>query len=269
MAFRVTTFGLLGAFAAATATAIACGGRTAALDDQLALLQGDDAAAGGSSGVGPGGSSSSGASSTSGSSGIGPGGSSSGEDLDAPSMEDVTTTCGPNAETYGYGSALSSCWPCIDKGCFMELYGCTQDCACNEAIVKALACVEPGAQNATPCFTNAFGSGDGDTTAFINCLAMTADECSCLGPPPTPDAGACVVQGGGSSGGTGECTSEFSETCGDTSYKVVCSCPQNQCVCFGDTTTVIQLDSCPYCPGLGDGPAPTESDLFAQCGFPQ
>jgi hypothetical protein len=265
---KVATIALSAVFA--VAFGLACGGRTAALGGDRAGAQGDESGSGSSSGP-----SSSGTTSTSGSGGSGgsSGGSSSGDDVDATFPEDVSIPpppgCGPDVQTFGASSpSLASCWGCVEKGCGMQLYGCSHECSCNSAIVDALECATNDGKDVVSCFAPAL-SGDSVTNAVANCLASAGNECGCLSTPPTEDASSgCVTSGGGSSGSAGECTSDLSETCGGTMYKVVCSCPQAQCVCFGDTTTIIAFDGCPLCPGILPGTS-SESALFASCGFPQ
>jgi hypothetical protein len=187
-------------------------------------------------------------------------------------MEDSTASCEPNAELYGQSSVLSSCWGCVEMTCGPQLVACTEDCPCNAAVVRGLSCTN-GGMDAVECFTQAFAGGDAATTSFIGCLAMAGSTCSCPSTGPAEDASSgCVVSGSSSGGGNGDCTSDFAETCGGTTYKAVCSCPQGQCVCFGaSSTTVVSIDSCPYCPGLGVGPLPATSmaQVFSECGFPQ
>ena len=259
--------GLLGL--AALGTAASCGGRTDTLSVDLGD-GGDDAQAsqtgssggpwmtgsGASSGVTPGGSSgfgSSGYSSSGGSSGsVGP--------------------CGPDVRTFGAQSSLA-CWGCVAKGCPIQLDACAQDCTCNEAIVKGLECANAGGSPLN-CFSSAIGAGTSDSplSSFANCLVFAGGDCGCgmtadAGPDASPG---CVETGGGGSFGSGGCNVTLSETCGGASYTAVCSCPRGSCVCFGDTTTVIQFNGCPYCPGdpITSQGTPTNADIYAACGFP-
>jgi hypothetical protein len=262
MGFRVRDIAILGVFA--VVAGVACGGRTSELILPGPIGAGDDDGgdAGGSSSSGV--SSSSGSSSSSGigsSSGTGStsGGSSSGTFEDAAS-------CSPNAEKQGFASPLASCWGCAVMGCAAQMNACTEDCACNAAIVNALGCVDAQRDNAFDCFMAAFGAGDPTTMSLVSCLATVNNECDCTGAPPTPDASTCVASSSASSGGSDECTSDFSETCDGSLYKVVCSCPQDECVCFGPSaTSLVSIASCPLCPGLG---GVSENDVLSACGFP-
>jgi hypothetical protein len=99
-------------------------------------------------------------------------------------------------------------------------------------------------------------------------MQSAGTECGCGG--TTVDSGpGCVSTSSGSSGGNGQCTSTSSEMCNGKSYTVTCSCPQAKCVCFGDTTTIIDYPDCPYCSNFGSGPGLTDSQLFSLCNFPQ
>jgi hypothetical protein len=166
------------------------------------------------------------------------------------------------------------CWGCIDQGCQMQFDACAQDCSCNKAVITAISCVDGGGSPET-CFTTALAPG-GDSTinALTSCLLQVGGECNCgvggMTQPP-PDASTCAMTGGGSTSGNGACSSTIQETCGSSEYQAVCACPQGRCVCFGDTTTVIQIDSCPYCPSsVPNGPSSlTPEQVFSLCGFPQ
>jgi hypothetical protein len=101
------------------------------------------------------------------------------------------------------------------------------------------------------------------------CLTQASFECGCEGAPQQDASSGCVMTGGGGAGGNGQCTSNFSETCGGTTYQVVCACPAGSCACFsGSTATTVSFSGCPYCPGGAAGPN-NENPLFAMCGFPQ
>jgi hypothetical protein len=117
------------------------------------------------------------------------------------------------------------------------------------------------------CFTRLANAGS-NASALVSCLASVAGSCSCLASPPDASAG-CVSNGGSAGGGNGQCTSNYSETCGGKYYSVTCSCPQAKCVCFGDTTTIINYSDCPYCSSFGGGPGLSESQLYKLCNFPQ
>jgi hypothetical protein len=121
--------------------------------------------------------------------------------------------------------------------------------------------------------------GDNAATSLTTCLLQASGDCGCQVnapgggqdagiPPPAPT---CMMTGGGSTSGNGACSSTIQETCGSTEYQAVCACPQGRCVCFGDTTTVIDIGSCPYCPDSAlDSPSTlSPQDVFSMCGFPQ
>jgi hypothetical protein len=90
-------------------------------------------------------------------------------------------------------------------------------------------------------------------------------------PPTAHDAAspACTPMGTGGGGGKGQCSSTFQEICGGTIYQASCSCPRGSCVCFGQSTTVVNFTSCPSCPGLDPSAGPTTADIFELCAFPQ
>jgi hypothetical protein len=100
--------------------------------------------------------------------------------------------------------------------------------------------------------------GSPDSAPTVDAAPSTAHDAA-----STP----CNQTGGGGGGGNGTCTSTFGETCGGTNYQVSCSCPRGSCVCFGQSTTVVNFTGCPSCPGLGSSFA--TDDIFALCGFPR
>ncbi len=157
-------------------------------------------------------------------------------------------------------------------GCAAQFKACADDCLCNKEVVSAIDCVNARG-DPTSCFTTALGGGgDGETQPLINCLLQAGGDCNCGGmTTEPPDASTCMMTGGGSTMGNGACSSTIQETCGSSEYQAVCACPQGRCVCFGDTTSVIQIDSCPFCPSsLPGSPASlTPEQVFSLCGFPQ
>jgi hypothetical protein len=99
------------------------------------------------------------------------------------------------------------------------------------------------------------------------CLLSASGQCPCASTPT--DAGAssgrdstgCV--GHGASGGGPPCTATTSETCGSTTYTVVCSCPDGSCACFGATTHAVSFTGCPSCPGgLGGLGSPADPGVM-------
>lgn len=153
----------------------------------------------------------------------------------------------------------------------MQFDACAQDCACNTAVVSAIDCINGGG---TPlsCSTPALSPGGGSgITSLTNCLLTVGSECNCGGSMvEPPDASTCVMTGGGSTAGAGACSSTIEETCGGTEYQAVCACPQGRCVCFGDTTTVIPIGGCPYCPNTpGSSASLSAQQVLSMCGFPQ
>jgi hypothetical protein len=123
---------------------------------------------------------------------------------------------------------------------------------------------------AVMCFSILQSAAGSAASNLISCLLNASNQCSCLSSPPPDASTGCVSNSSSGGGGNGSCTSNYSETCGSTSYSVVCSCPQAKCVCFGDTTTVIDYPDCPYCNTFGSGgPGLTESELYSLCKFPQ
>jgi hypothetical protein len=129
--------------------------------------------------------------------------------------------------------------------------------------VKALDCIV--SINEVPICFNILAGGDGTATALAQCLQGTGSNC-CAG-----DAGyGCFPGGGGSSAGNGQCSSNTYETCNGIDYTVVCNCPQAKCVCFGNTTTVVDYPYCPYCGSSGPGEmGPTDSQIISLCAFPR
>jgi hypothetical protein len=119
------------------------------------------------------------------------------------------------------------------------------------------------------CFSVLQSAGGSAASDLISCLLTAGNQCSCTSSPPPDASTGCVSNGGSAGGGNSSCTSNYSETCGSTYYSVACSCPQGKCVCFGDTTTVIDYPYCPYCSNFGGGKGLTESQLYSLCGFPQ
>lgn len=122
------------------------------------------------------------------------------------------------------------------------------------------------------CFTSTLGAADDNETAtsLFVCLWAAVGDCDCTNtedggsPDASSNPNACVDYGiTGSKDGEGTCSSTFLETCGDATYQAVCSCPDSECVCFGDVTTVVAYSGCPQCP---KGPDP---DVLAACGFPK
>jgi hypothetical protein len=90
-------------------------------------------------------------------------------------------------------------------------------------------------------------------------------------PSPNP-ATNCMPSPAGESAGSGQCASMLVNDCNGTRYQVICTCPEQQCACFGPTTKIIPYGGCPYCPFGELGPqapgGPSISDLFAACGYP-
>jgi hypothetical protein len=250
---------------AAMGLAAACGGSTTTDEGDGG---GRPNTAGGSSGApnpGPGGVSSGGSSGgfagSSGSSGGTLIGSSSGSPGEAND-----SGCSANPLTSTPGGAFNACWSCVAKACATELMACSGDCQCNAAVAAALECETNGA-DPVGCIMSSLGN-DQVQNSVANCILNTGAACDCLGAAPVPADGGCVQTGGGSSGGNGQCTSDFSETCGSTGYQIVCACPQGSCACFGESsTTVISYAGCPTCPGIGVD-STTMADLLTRCGFP-
>jgi hypothetical protein len=118
---------------------------------------------------------------------------------------------------------------------------------------------------------------NGPLSAASSCLLNANNDCGCSGTfhnAPSYDAstGCTVGFAAGGLSGSGQCSAIFTKTCGSTSYRAVCACPQANCVCFfGSSSKVIPFTGCPYCPGIGaNAPGPiTANDIFTLCGFPQ
>jgi hypothetical protein len=246
--------------------AAACGGQLEA--EHSDGRTGSTLDGGSSSGTSSSGSSSgvsSGSSSGSVSSSSSSGGSSSGSvglnDLD----DGGACSPGPSLET-NEPPPDGACWSCIEKGCASQLAACVGDCACNNAVAGAFSCVDSG-QRPAPCVLPLItDDADQALLAVSNCILETNAECGCGEVLPDASNPGCTQTGGGGTGGNGQCTSNFSETCGAMSYQVVCACPQGSCVCFaGGSTHVVDYAGCPYCPG--GGPT-TADDAYTLCGFP-
>jgi hypothetical protein len=211
------------------------------------------------------------------------------ESAQPPPSTPVTVTedagCSSNLLTFeAIDPTFAACWACAARGCMSLLTGCAADCTCSETIMKALICSD-GSGSATSCFVSTLQSQDPLVADVTSCLSQTSGECNCDGsdadassPPEATDAGsdtsaACNPGGGGGSTGGGQCSSSAGETCGSTSYQVVCACPQGTCVCFGPSSTpqVVNYSGCPYCPGLGPESSSadtTQLQMLDLCGFP-
>jgi hypothetical protein len=215
---------------------------------------------GGVSSSGASGGSSSGSFSASGSSGGSSSGSTGLDDLGddggacSPGPSLVTTEPPPDG----------ACWSCVEKGCASQLAACAEDCACNNAMAAVFSCVDSG-NTSGACLVPTISSGNDLTLAASNCVFDATYECSCGEALPDASDPACTqTASGGGGGGNGQCTSNFSETCGAMSYQVVCACPQGSCACFaGGSTHAVDYPGCPYCLG-----AMTADDAFTLCGFP-
>jgi hypothetical protein len=170
-------------------------------------------------------------------------------------------------------AAFSPCWTCVSRGCQAQLAQCASDCACNEDLARALACVNNGGQ---PLMCFGAGQSPG-LNAIDSCLLMAGGDCGCstsspgLTLPPKPGTN-CVPSVNDNGESNGQCESDLVSDCNGTHYQVICTCPRGQCACFGPTTKIIPFGGCPYCPSLGPGPqapgGPSISDLFAACGYP-
>jgi hypothetical protein len=246
--------------------AAACGGQLEAEHSEgrtgSTLDGGSSSGASSSGSVSPGGSSGS----SSGSVSSGGSGSSSGSTgLNDPGDDGGACSPGPSLET-NEPPADGACWSCIEKGCASPLAACVDDCSCNNAVAAAFRCVDSG-QKAGPCVLPLItDASDPALLAVSNCILQTNAECGCGDALPDASNPGCTQTSGGGSGGNGQCTSNFGETCGAMSYQVVCACPQASCVCFaGGSTHVVDYAGCPYCPG--GGPM-TMDDAYTLCGFP-
>jgi hypothetical protein len=185
--------------------------------------------------------------------------------------------CSASLLTYESPSAaFGACWTCAKKECSSQLTACAADCACNDAIARALSCADKGGGTA-PCFLSAFDSaGDPTQMAVSACLMMAYNQCSCAigpnpGPTPTVDAApptTCTQLGGSGGFGNGQCDNTSGEMCGGINYQVSCACPRGSCVCFGPTTHVVSFPGCPYCPSDPPVGPTTIAQVFALCGFP-
>jgi hypothetical protein len=116
----------------------------------------------------------------------------------------------------------------------------------------------PVAASSPPCPPGAPSTGS-------PLLAPHADPYSNATSPNSHSTG-CVPHGASGTGGA-PCTATTSETCGSTTYTVVCSCPDGSCACFGPTTHVVSFTGCPSCPG-GVGSPANPGAMFDLCGFP-
>jgi hypothetical protein len=184
--------------------------------------------------------------------------------------------CSASILTYESPSAtINACWTRAKERCSSQLSACAADCICNDAIGKALNCVDNGG-GTVACFGNAFVSaGDSTLGSTRDCLTTAYPGGSCAGPtvdaaPTASDAArsACTTNGGGGGGGNGECSSTVGATCDGQNYQVSCECPRGTCICFGPSTRVVSFQGCPYCPTLGAAIGTTAAQVFALCGFP-
>jgi hypothetical protein len=190
--------------------------------------------------------------------------------------------CAMSILSYQAPATFAGCWSCASNACSSQLKACAADCTCDDAIARALACVDEGGGIAS-CFLSAFNSaGDSTQSAAQECLMMAYGQCTCPAssnqgspatvdaapPPAVDDGGACMPMGGGGDEGSGECNQNWSEMCGSTNYQIDCACPRGTCICFGPTTNVVSYPGCPYCPSEPAVGPTTLAQVFALCGFP-
>jgi hypothetical protein len=165
---------------------------------------------------------------------------------------------------------FSACWNCIWGGCSTQLEACANDCACSQSVSQAIACTGSGGSS-FQCFAPLAPLQSGPLMGAEMCLSFALGECpACqtgFSTPPIPSASSCTKLGTANGGGSGTCITTVSEKCGDTSYQVVCACPQATCACMGPTNKVLPFASCPNCPAPSPGTT-ASGDLFALCGFP-
>jgi hypothetical protein len=264
---RRLSIGLLASIAAVAASA--CG--------RSDLLLEEGGGEGTSSGATPGGSGSSSGAASSGTGQIPSSGS-------VGASSGSSSPCSPSFFEDPVPASIGGCWACVEKACAVPLMECAADCTCNQAIKTALSCVAKGG-SAVSCFTPEL-MGLTASPALAMCLLQGNGECGACGETDggdtvtmAPDASpaGCVPGGNGATAGGGSCSSTITETCGGTVYQAVCACPEARCVCFGDTTTVVPISGCPYCPNAfsgvpGEPPEPgalTTDQVFSLCGFPR
>jgi hypothetical protein len=256
--------------------AAACGGNlsTGPGDGGAGAGSTEDAAQGGGTPGSSPGESSGGSSSGGGSSGGGF--SSSGSSGGPPGFPIETIAddggCAPDANIVTHQSPnpeSQACWACVSKGCATQLTACANDCACNAAVASVEECVDQGDPNQCLAPLPLGDQSDETLATTSNCLMMASFECSCGDNLPDASDPGCTQTGGGGSGGNGECSSNFGETCGGVNYQVICACPEGSCVCFSQSssTKVVTFNGCPYCPGGAAG-GQTANDLYDLCGFP-
>jgi hypothetical protein len=155
-------------------------------------------------------------------------------------------------------AAIGLVWGCGGQvGIGARDGGALQDAAESVGISDAVSPTEAGS-----VVSGSSDSASSGSTPTVDAAPLTTGDGA-----PT----ACIPIGGGGYGPDGalgltqeECSSTFQEMCGGTIYQVSCSCPRASCVCFGQSTTVVDLTGCPACPGLDPGP----TNIFALCGFP-
>ena len=195
----------------------------------------------------------------------------------APTPQDAG--CNLDISTYVPPPASAACWNCIAKGCPSALKTCASDCTCGANLATILACVSSGVAVSSCVTPNALMGGP-LTVPFDPRLSIASAECpSCQGTPSAADASssdglmACVGGGGGGGAGNGACTATLSETCGGTTYQVVCASGSDLLMLRTEHPRC-SVPGCPYRPGIPIGPGgdvwglrrtARSSDL---CGFP-
>lgn len=118
-----------------------------------------------------------------------------GDDADAaPIPCTPVTDSGVRADTLDGGSS----WSCFQAACNASAFtACSNECACNNALLTGLNCIATDAGTATQCFTNAVEGlpvGDTNFAPLATCLMANAKGCagiildSGLDGATTPDA---------------------------------------------------------------------------------
>jgi hypothetical protein len=129
--------------------------------------------------------------------------------------------------------------------------------SCGDAADRDGSVIGPGS------LTNgSIGSGsDPASTSEAGPGQDGADPFTTVGPTFSAGSITCTPSSGlDGLNSAGECEYSVQETCGDVSYEVACACPQETCVCFGSSTSVVPFDGCPVCP--------TTEYAFGLCAFP-
>jgi hypothetical protein len=124
---------------------------------------------------------------------------------------DLTQLSEPDAEIGDTGATDVGCYTCIKTTCTSELTACSADCACNNAVIKYLTCMQTGGATIT-CGTGLATGGGASGLPLVLCVAGSAfpggsgPGCLHACGVALPEAGATEAgpaEGGGGDAGPG------------------------------------------------------------------